>query len=117
MRQKHPDNPLEYCCDQCEKRFKFKSKLDRHRKQHEKKTDNMSCQMCDFETGSEESLKRHIRRHANLIKCDLCEYTSDRIEDVKKHFAKHHEDQEGTSHRCDICERYTRKDITNHKCC
>jgi hypothetical protein len=105
MRQKHPDSPLEFCCDQCQKRFKFKSKLERHRKQHDKTTDNMSCQMCDFETGSEESLKRHIRRHANLIKCDLCEYTSDRIEYVKKHFSKNHEDQEETSHRCDICER------------
>ena len=74
--------------------------------QHEQKTESLVCEICSFETKSEESLKRHIRRHENRIKCDLCEYSSERAEYVEKHG----NDAE-TRFKCDMCDTYIRSKV------
>ena len=79
MQEKHPGSALNFQCEQCDKKFRFKSKLESHLRQHFPKTEQLFCQTCDFQTGSEDSLRRHTQRHSTVIKCDKCEYFSDWI--------------------------------------
>ena len=117
MREKHPDNPLEFQCEHCDKKFKYKSKLERHSKQHHQKTERHLCPTCGFETVSEQSLRNHIYRHNTLIKCDLCEYTSQRVDYLEKHYARKHGDKEEAKFKCDICEIFlpTKDAVKKHK--
>ena len=106
IQEKHPESPLEFQCEQCKKKFRFKSKFERHMKQHSQNKEKLFCQRCNFQTESEDSFRRHSQRHDTLIKCDKCEYYSDRSDNFKRHHENKHGLKEETDFKCDTCEQY-----------
>ena len=91
-----------HACDQCTKRFTFKSQLDRHMDSHVDdkpfKCPSRSCKTDGFK--SKASLKRHMEQHSGeLVEC-LVEGCSKKFT-LKHYHTDHMNNQHGPPKECE----------------
>ena len=55
----------------------------------------LSCEFCEYKTGSSLKLRTHMSRHTSNIKCDLCDVYFSRQSNLKRH-------QNGAEHKAKV---------------
>ena len=85
----HPEIPMGVKCDICNKVFPDVSHLNRHKKMVHEDLRKFQCNICDFKTKLNETLKEHIKKHADRwFDCEDCGYRTKRERDLYKHTCK-----------------------------
>jgi len=68
----HDDKPRPYLCTVCDKRFRQKRNLNKHKQIHN--VDKVySCTECEKRFGTLDFLKKHMNVHSSKYKCIECE--------------------------------------------
>lgn len=103
-------------CDVCDKCFKRKSHLTRHKLLHSG-LKPFSCDFCHERFTRSENRQRHIlqmHQEGSRFKCEVCQKMFGKLHSMKRHM-KSHDDERPFA--CDICgNRYFRSDkLASHK--
>ena len=79
-------------CDQCDKVFDLKGKLNSHQKIHVTTTDSHHCDKCGKSFKTTSGLNNHLKAmHGEKdLQCDKCEFATHNPQLLKRHFIKHH---------------------------
>ena len=128
----HAENPQNFPCDICEKKFTRKDSLFRHRERVHKlfkinfdairpdsQQSSFQCKMCSADFGaSKEALKNHIAGEVcrkrddsfqlnseGRIECDLCEKTYIGVSNLKRHINLKHSSLKKRN-SCDQCNKF-----------
>ena len=90
-------NLRKFKCSTCDIEFQRMPILRKHRMDtHASKDLYLKCNLCDYESHSEQNMKRHNDnvhlkvRKTSLIKCHICNFTAKWIYQVKKHVISSH---------------------------
>ena len=127
----HEENPLDFPCDICGKKFTRKDNLFRHRErlhklfninfdamQPDSKQLSFQCKMCSADFGaSKDAFESHIvmevckKREKSVtvniegrIECDLCDKTFVEMSNLKRHINLKHSSRQQTN-TCDKCDK------------
>lgn len=104
-----------FMCQNCNKGFKNKGKLNRHMQIHSERKKNWVCRECSRAFMSSDSFRRHLKIHIGFkeFQCNACDKKFTERYDLQKHQITHSDNKNFT---CDICNRlFKRKyDLTLH---
>ncbi|GFT00348.1 ras-responsive element-binding protein 1 [Nephila pilipes] len=82
-----------FSCKICDKKFKVKTALKRHKKMdHEKRGSNYSCNQCQYACVDKSTLVRHSRTHngERPFQCGICKYAFTTKANCERHVKKKH---------------------------
>ena len=82
----------DFPCDECDQLFKFRYKLNSHKKQIHNSDYLFLCKQCTFQTSHSQNLKRHIqsKHELTIIHCDNCDFECNRDDRLKAHKLSRH---------------------------
>ena len=88
---------LYYKCDECEKSFRNKFRLKRHKNSVHRGIKNHLCSFCDYRSSRRDALKLHISTHEGLKegrhKCSLCDKHFAQSCSLYRHLKKSHKNE------------------------
>ena len=118
-----------YFCDICDKRFRYKSKLNAHHDKTHATEDSFQCQICEKGFRTSDGLKRHSKIHigektsdilnvhngAKPYKCDICGNEFTTHNHLTRHIKNH---TVNYGYKCEECNKeFLRlKDVKTHSC-
>ncbi|XP_059474666.1 zinc finger protein 436 isoform X1 [Neocloeon triangulifer] len=104
----------DYECVDCQKKFKLKSSLERHRRVIHFEGETYSCPECDARCPDKGTLARHMYTHTGLkpYTCNRCDKMFSRKYHLERHVIQTGCDgKPKPSHPCQVCGRmFSRKD-------
>ncbi|CAG9810097.1 unnamed protein product [Chironomus riparius] len=107
--------PLEFSCDQCDKRFPTRKQLMRHKPYHTEAKFTCTYHGCDKSYITEQKLARHMKTHVGErdLQCHLCDKAYFFTKDLQRHLDVAHKQ---TTFFCELCAfTNNRKDyLSNH---
>ncbi|KAM7342433.1 uncharacterized protein ACRADG_009874 isoform 2-T4 [Cochliomyia hominivorax] len=105
------DLPRSHICDVCQKGFKTKRELTKHKGYHGEK--KFKCDQCSCAYYSKSNLTIHLKKHLNELNyiCDVC----GKAFMQKKHLNEHMETHTGIKVACSICNlKIRRSNLKRH---
>lgn len=88
-----PKSAKSFPCENCGKKFLYKSALNAHLKTHKTVKDILVCEECNQTFTNSKSLGRHLENHRKNIKyeCSICNISSLRKDNIVRHLRNVHE--------------------------
>ncbi|KAI5645608.1 zinc-finger associated domain (zf-AD) domain-containing protein [Phthorimaea operculella] len=113
--QRHKEGDTKkYICDQCGKKFYYKSTFYTHRLIHSKDLPH-KCEYCPYRGRTKGLLKTHVRTHTGdyPYKCDQCDTRCITKSNLNAHMQRH---RGPVDFICDSCHRgfYTQRELQKH---
>ena len=107
-----PEVNIIYSCNFCESEFETKMNLNDHIQKTHAGHQSLKCDICNFTTSQESSIKAHMETHSHrqYIHCKLCEFQANTEDDLRTHMYYHH-------WKCQDCSYHAihMKDLRRHR--
>ena len=99
-----PNFRKKWVCHVCDMTFRFIEELRKHALESHQSLNFLKCKYCDFETNTNQHLKRHENIHTKekQFPCDECSKLFLELGDMKKHKSSH---SDTLSVKCDLCDK------------
>uniref|UniRef100_A0A182PFH6 C2H2-type domain-containing protein n=1 Tax=Anopheles epiroticus TaxID=199890 RepID=A0A182PFH6_9DIPT len=118
------EETVSYKCDYCDRVYAKQYLLNKHRLQHERKSQDQQyhCRECGKECGSELRRQQHEKRvHGPGFMCDICSKSFKTVESLRNHQTNTHNTNVTERVECTICNRWLkntgslRKHLVRHR--
>ncbi|XP_077295447.1 uncharacterized protein LOC143917740 [Arctopsyche grandis] len=93
---------VKHLCSECGRSFQTKTNLTVHMLTHDPLEKNKAkCPQCGLICANVYALRRHMKRHTDLLQCSLCSFAAPLPRELRLHMHMKHSDSK--PHSCKIC--------------